>query len=81
MIKEIEKIAITTNGLILSKKLKDLKDAGLNSINISLDTLRKERFERITRRKGLEHVLRSINEALTLGFEMIKVNITIYSPI
>jgi cyclic pyranopterin phosphate synthase len=55
--KEIKTIAMTTNGLLLKHKLKPMKEAGLNSINISLDTLVEAKFEFITRRKGFKTVL------------------------
>lgn len=48
----IETISMTTNGLLLPEMLEDLKDAGLSSVNISLDTLKEERFDEITRTQG-----------------------------
>ena len=48
----IETITMTTNGLLLPDMLADLKDAGLTSVNISLDTLKEERFDEITRTTG-----------------------------
>ncbi|MBQ7228789.1 MAG: GTP 3',8-cyclase MoaA, partial [Clostridia bacterium] len=48
----IETISMTTNGLLLPDMLADLKDAGLTSVNISLDTLKEERFDEITRTTG-----------------------------
>lgn len=48
----IESVAMTTNGVTLSRKLVKLKEAGLTSLNISLDTLVPEKFEFIARRKG-----------------------------
>jgi len=59
----IESVGITTNGLTLSRRLPSLIDAGLTHVNISLDTLREDRFEHITRRKGLRKVLRAIDDA------------------
>ncbi len=67
-------LAITTNGLLLPKKLDRLRTAGLNLINISLDTLCADRFEEITRRRGLSLVLRAVDEALRQGFVPVKVN-------
>ncbi len=66
--------AITTNGLLLSKKFDRLQAAGLNQINISLDTLDPERFERIARRRGLPLVLNAIDDAIERGYEPLKVN-------
>ena len=70
----LETLAITTNGLLLSKKLLRLHAAGLSLINISLDTLRPERFEAITRRRGFEVVMEAIERAVTFGYDPVKVN-------
>ncbi len=67
-------LAVTTNGLLLPKKLPRLHAAGVNLINISLDTLDAEKFERITRRKGMEKVLEAIEVATDLGFDPVKLN-------
>ena len=48
----LETLAMTTNGITLARKLPLLRDAGLNLLNISLDTLVPQKFEFITRRKG-----------------------------
>lgn len=73
-IEGIKTFAITTNGLLLPKKLSRLQQAGVNLLNISLDTLDASRFEFITRRKGLDLVLQAIDRALDLGYEPVKVN-------
>ena len=52
-IEGLKTLAMTTNGITLSRKLPQLKDAGLNLLNISLDTLVPQKFEFITRRKGM----------------------------
>ncbi len=57
-------VGITTNGISLSRHVRDLVEAGLTGVNISLDTLRDDRFVEITRRKGLEKVLRSIRDSI-----------------
>jgi molybdenum cofactor biosynthesis protein A len=67
-------LALTTNGLLLPRKLPALKSAGVNLLNISLDTLQKDRFERITRRSGFETVLEAISIALDHGYNPVKVN-------
>lgn len=59
----INSVGITTNGLTLSRRLPSLIDAGLTHVNVSLDTLREDRFEHITRRRGLTKVLRAIDDA------------------
>ena len=72
--KNIKNLAMTTNGITLSHQLPKLQEAGLDSLNISLDTLIKEKFEFFTRRKGHHLVLKSINKALELGYNPVKVN-------
>ena len=70
----IETISMTTNGLLLPDMLADLKDAGLTSVNISLDTLKEERFDEITRTTGnLPKVLEAIGLSEEAGFST-KVN-------
>ena len=70
----IEDIAITTNGILLSEMAEDLKKAGLKRVNISLDTLDKDKFKRITRVGDLSKVLNSIDKCLTLGMKPVKIN-------
>jgi len=62
-------IAITTNGILLSRKLKALKDNGLTHVNLSLDTLDPWKYEQITRRNGLKKVFRAISDCLDEGYE------------
>jgi len=76
-IEKIKNIAMTTNGILLSKRLVDLKQAGLNQLNISLDTLEEKKFEFIAKRKGWSRVMDSIHHALDLGYAPVKVNKTI----
>jgi cyclic pyranopterin phosphate synthase len=70
----IRQLAMTTNGLLLESKVAQLREAGLTQLNISLDSLKPDRFERITRRKGLGLVLRSIDAAFDAGFERLRLN-------
>nr|XP_036670475.1 molybdenum cofactor biosynthesis protein 1 isoform X1 [Drosophila suzukii]XP_036670476.1 molybdenum cofactor biosynthesis protein 1 isoform X1 [Drosophila suzukii] len=65
---ELEQVGITTNGLVLTRLLLPLQRAGLDSLNISLDTLKRDRFEKITRRKGWERVIAGIDLAVQLGY-------------
>jgi molybdenum cofactor biosynthesis enzyme MoaA len=55
--KSIESIGMTTNGLVLKRKLNDLKQAGLDTLNISLDTFIESKFTFLTRRLGFKNVL------------------------
>ena len=57
-------VGITTNGISLSRQIDALVDAGLTGVNISLDTLRADRFLEITRRNGLEKVMRAIHDTI-----------------
>src|SRR5690554_3885604 len=77
----IEDIALTTNGIFLAKKAEALKAAGLNRVNISLDTLDPSRFRMIARRGDLNKVLESIEAAAKVGFEPIKLNMVLLKGI
>ncbi|NOY30259.1 MAG: GTP 3',8-cyclase MoaA [Planctomycetes bacterium] len=70
----IEDLALTTNGLLLAEQATDLKSAGLNRLNISLDTLDEKIFQEISRRPGLDQVLKGIFAAKQAGFEKIRLN-------
>jgi cyclic pyranopterin phosphate synthase len=70
----IDDVALSTNGLLLAEQLGDLLAAGLRRVNISLDTLRADRFERIARRPGLGDVLRGIDAAIDAGLAPVKLN-------
>ena len=73
-IKGLQDISLTTNGIGLITQAKDLYDAGLRRINVSLDTLDEAKFEQMTRRKVLSRVLAGLQEAQRCGFDPIKVN-------
>jgi cyclic pyranopterin phosphate synthase len=70
----IEDIAITTNGMLLSDMAEDLKKAGLKRVNISLDTLNKDKFKSITRVGELNKVLESIEKSVKIGLTPVKIN-------
>jgi len=65
---------MTTNGMTLKKHLVALRDAGLDTLNISLDTLVANKFEFITRRRGWDRVMQAIDAALEIGYRPLKVN-------
>jgi cyclic pyranopterin phosphate synthase len=67
-------VALTTNGATLSHQAADLARAGLNRINVSLDSLKPERFREITGRDALASVLEGIEAAVAAGLEPVKVN-------
>ena len=73
----LETLALTTNASHLTESAPRLRQAGVNSINISLDSLRPERFRDITRIGKLETVLRGIDAAVQAGFEKIRLNAVI----
>lgn len=65
----VEDVSITTNGLFLGKLAKDLKEAGLDRLNISLDTFDPKRYKEITRGGNIQQVLDSISVAAKLHFK------------
>ncbi len=73
----LDDLTITTNGTLLEKFAQPLKDAGVTRINVSLDTLKPERFKKITRIGKLEKTLNGIDAALNAGFQRIKLNTVI----
>lgn len=73
-IEAIQDLSLTTNGVLLKELAYDLKKAGLKRVNISLDSLRKERFREITRKDEYERVWGGIEEALRVGLSPIKIN-------
>jgi GTP 3',8-cyclase len=72
-IRGIKSIDMTTNGLLLIDKVKELKQAGLDGVNISLDTFRADRFKAIAGVDGLDRVLTSIKAADNVGLK-VKIN-------
>jgi cyclic pyranopterin phosphate synthase len=70
----IDEVALTTNGLLLAEQAEALSAAGLRRLNVSLDSLREDVFERIARRRGLDRVLAGLAAARRAGFEEIRIN-------
>ncbi len=71
----LEEITLTTNGVLLRDFAADIRACGICRINISLDTLKPDRFFQITRRDYFERVIQGIQEAERLGFDPIKINV------
>ncbi|MFH1007070.1 MAG: GTP 3',8-cyclase MoaA [Candidatus Latescibacterota bacterium] len=69
------RLAMTTNGVLLTEHAGALRKAGLDRINVSLDTLDRATFRRITGFDGLERVMSGILEAKSVGFEPPKINV------
>jgi cyclic pyranopterin phosphate synthase len=75
-------ISVTTNGAFLSKYAADLADAGLDRANVSLDTLKEERYDSITRTKNnLPRVIEGVYSAIDAGLTPIKLNMVILKGI
>lgn len=70
----IDRLALTTNGYRLPRKAAALRDAGINAINISIDSLDPDRFHEITGHNRLHEVLRGVEASLEAGFDSVKVN-------
>lgn len=70
----IDDLAMTTNGVLLADQATALKQAGLQRLNISLDSLNEVTFQKIARREGLGRVLDGIAAALLAGFEEVRLN-------
>jgi GTP 3',8-cyclase len=70
-------LAITTNGTLLEDKLVDLKAIGLHSLNISLDSLKRERFLQVTRRDDFGIVYGALQAALKFDFPALKLNVVV----
>jgi cyclic pyranopterin phosphate synthase len=76
-IEGIQEVVMTTNGTLLTQYAQPLFEAGLSRLNISLDTLKAERFQKLTRRDRLQAVLDGITEAKKYPFDSIKLNAVI----
>lgn len=70
-------ISLSTNGMLLDRMAADLARAGLKRVNISLDSLNAEKFNRVTRYGKLEAVLSSIESALSVGLSPVKLNVVV----
>jgi len=68
----IEDLSMTTNGTLLKQYAKQLRDAGLHRVNISLDTIDPEKFRIVTRTGDINDVFEGINAAKSAGFFLLK---------
>jgi cyclic pyranopterin phosphate synthase len=73
----LQSLSLTTNGVLLGELGQDLYAAGIRRVNVSLDTLQREKFLRITRRDEFDRVWRSIHAAERIGFNPIKINVVV----
>lgn len=76
-IKGLKEITLTTNGILLESMVDELKNSGLDRINISLDTLDPEKYQEITRGGDLDRVLKGIRAVQKAGFTNTKLNIVL----
>ncbi|MDS1002572.1 GTP 3',8-cyclase MoaA [Clostridium sporogenes] len=77
----IKDIAMTTNAIFLEDRIDDLKKAGLKRVNISLDSLKKDKFKSITRGGDINKIFKGIEKSLLLGMTPIKINTVIMKGI
>ncbi|KAK6332149.1 hypothetical protein TWF718_002683 [Orbilia javanica] len=77
----LKELAMTTNGISLARKLPQMVEGGLTALNLSLDTLDEFKFQFMTRRKGLSNVLKSIDTALSLNIQPLKVNCVVMNKL
>lgn len=73
----IEELCMTTNGVVLKEFANKLKEAGLDRLNISLDTINSKKYQEITRGGNLDKVLLGITEVIKVGFKKTKINMVI----
>ena len=78
---DFKDISMTTNGILLEKYAEDLKKAGINRVNVSLDTLDRETYEFITKKDYLEDAKRGILKAIEVGMYPVKINMVIMKDI
>jgi len=78
--KLLQRISITTNGILTQPYLADLKNLGINQINLSLDTVNAENFKKITRRDEYDKVINTFHRMLEFGFK-VKINAVIMDGI
>ena len=74
-LKGLEELSMTTNGVLLKNYAKQLKDSGLGRINISIDTLNKTRFKKITGKDLFDEVWQGIESAIESGLSPVKLNV------
>jgi len=69
-IKELKNVSITTNGAVANRHLPLLKELGIASLNLSLDTLDKEKFKKITRRDFFDEAISTYHSSLDIGLPL-----------
>lgn len=74
---EVTDFALTTNGLLLKEMAQQIKDAGVDRVNVSLDSLDPKKYRKMTRGGDLTQVLEGIEEAIRVGLTPIKLNVVL----
>src|SRR5260370_6932490 len=77
----LQRLAMTSNALLLRAHLVALRAGGLDAVNLSLDTLRPDRFRAITLRDGCEETIAAIRAAAEAGFDKVKVNAVVMAGV
>ena len=77
----VEELAITTNGLLLVDLAQPLKEAGVKTINISIDSLKRERYKEVARMDRLEVALAGLGAAMSAGFREVKLNVVVMANV
>lgn len=72
--KEIQELCLTTNATLLEESAQALRKAGVQRVNISMDTLKEDRYEKITGKKIQNNAMRGLQAALQAGFQKVKIN-------
>lgn len=74
-IEGIKDLALTTNGILLGPMATELKEAGIKRVNVSLDTLKPERFKQMTGSDQWQQAMEGFEQAIAAGFELVKLNV------
>ncbi len=77
----LQALAMTTNGLLLKPKAAQLKALGLTALNVSLDSMRRDRFAEITRLDAFDQAMGGLRAALDAGFDSLKLNVVVMSGV
>lgn len=77
LIDGLDDLSLTTNGVLLKDYARSLKDAGLKRVNVSLDSLKRDRFQKMTRGDNLQQVLDGLEEAEKAGLTPVKINMVV----
>ncbi len=77
----LDELAMTTNGVLLDRLAKPLAEAGVTRLNVSIDSLKPERFKQLSRFGALDKVLKGIDSACNAGFKNLKLNVVILNGV